>query len=127
MEVETIVKILRSEVEEKKFIDIGKGVERLFGVSRTRFQQAVEVLNSEGYPRWVLQMKQRETTAKTVLAVLADKTSSYDDLVGDYSDKVQQIDTQGDALLNAKIDALHGPGAADAIEAAFADGSLFSQ
>lgn len=42
-------KMLKSQVDEKGFIDVGKGVENYLGVSSTRLDTAVAMLKEQGY------------------------------------------------------------------------------
>lgn len=42
--------ILRRELETKKMIDVGAGVERELGVSREKLEEALYILKMEGYP-----------------------------------------------------------------------------
>ena len=41
---------LKKQVEEKGMIDVGTGVERELGVSREKLNQALKILENEGYP-----------------------------------------------------------------------------
>lgn len=42
--------ILRKQIEEKGMIDVGAGVERQLGVSREKLNEALTILEMEGYP-----------------------------------------------------------------------------
>lgn len=42
--------IIRKEIQEKGIIDVGRGVERELGISRERLEQALYILELEGYP-----------------------------------------------------------------------------
>lgn len=41
--------MLKDEIKAKRYIDVGAGVERELGVSRNRFDQALAILQEEGY------------------------------------------------------------------------------
>lgn len=43
---------IRKQIEEKGMIDVGAGVEIELGVSRERLNQALKILQDEGYPVW---------------------------------------------------------------------------
>ena len=45
-----VADILRNELETKKMIDVGAGVERELGVSREKLEEALYILQMEGYP-----------------------------------------------------------------------------
>ena len=47
--IETIANMLKSHVDTKGMIDIGKGVEHHIGVTRTRLDTAVSILKEKGY------------------------------------------------------------------------------
>ncbi len=47
--LQTTANMLRDQVNEKSMIDIGIGVEKMLGVTRTRFDTAVSILKQEGY------------------------------------------------------------------------------
>ena len=44
-----VANLLRDQVKEKKYLDVGTGTENHLGISRTRLDTAVEVLKEEGY------------------------------------------------------------------------------
>ena len=52
--IKTTADMLRQEVEDKKYIDVGKGVENHIGISRTRLNTAVSVLKENGYNLWYI-------------------------------------------------------------------------
>jgi hypothetical protein len=47
--LQTTANMLRDQVNEKSMLDIGIGVEKMIGVTRTRFDTAVSMLKEEGY------------------------------------------------------------------------------
>ena len=46
----TTADFLRSQIEEKGMIDVGTGVERELGISKEKMNQALAILEEEGYP-----------------------------------------------------------------------------
>lgn len=62
---------IRKQVDEKGMIDVGAGVERELGVPREKLQEALYILEMEGYPNYGGRMDQvtnpgRKTTIKVV-------------------------------------------------------------
>lgn len=66
-----ITTVLKDSVEEKDFIDVGVGVERHLGVSRTKLQAAVAALKEEGYTVHYIKVPQLMTNHDTSTMVLA--------------------------------------------------------
>lgn len=72
---------LKGVVENKGFVDVGVGVERDLGVSRTKLDEALYLLDMEGYP--TLGKREAQTTNPgqyTTLRVLCPKGSIQKDL-----------------------------------------------
>lgn len=65
------VDMLRSEIADKKYIDVGKGVEYHLAVPRKKLDAAVAVLKDEGYTIHYTQVAQLGTGLNTSLKVLA--------------------------------------------------------
>lgn len=63
--------MLRDAVENKKYIDIGSGVETHLGISRTKLNTAVSLLKEEGYVTHEVRIKQLGTGKSTTIKVLA--------------------------------------------------------
>lgn len=85
---------LRELVEEKGFLDVGPGAERELGVSRTKFDQALYILEMEGYDTFNRRIPQATNPAqKTTLKVLTPPGTQYSEIydaskihsVGDYA------------------------------------------
>lgn len=84
--LQATAEMLRRQVEEKGYIDIGTGVELdlpissggNFGVSKDKFQTAVAILEQEGYRKfsWV-KVKQIGTGKETTIKVLAKPGAPY--------------------------------------------------
>lgn len=69
--------ILKKEVEKKKYIDVGVGVEARMRVSRTKLKTAIEMLKNEGYTVHYLKVEQLGTGKNTSLMVLAAPNTEY--------------------------------------------------
>jgi hypothetical protein len=68
--LETTSKMLMSEVDQKKMIDVGRGVENYAGVKRSRFDVAIEMAKMHGYEVHNVPIRQvgtGETTQRKVL------------------------------------------------------------
>lgn len=79
--IQTVANVLRDEVEAKKYIDVGRGVENHLGVSSTRLKTAVAALKEEGYNVYYFQAPQVfGVDQKTRLKVLAKKDVSYSEV-----------------------------------------------
>lgn len=85
---------LRELVKEKGFLDVGPGAERELGVSRTKFNQALYILEMEGYDTFNRRIPQATNPAqKTTLKVLTPSGTQYSEIydaskihsVGDYA------------------------------------------
>lgn len=62
--------MLRDQVAEKKYIDVGTGVENQLGISQTKLATAVAALQEEGYKIHYLKVKQLGTGKDTTLKIL---------------------------------------------------------
>jgi len=82
--------MLRDEVKEKKYIDIGSGVENQLGMSSTKLATAVAVLQEEGYKIHYLKVRQLGTGKETTLKVLSAPDVSYGE-VSKNRDQIKQI------------------------------------
>lgn len=85
---------LRELAKEKGFLDVGPGAERELGVSRTKFDQALYILEMEGYDTFNRRIPQATNPAqKTTLKVLTPPGTQYSEIydaskihsVGDYA------------------------------------------
>ena len=69
--LQTTANMLKDQVAEKKYIDVGAGVENRIGVTQTRLNTAVAVLREEGYQVHNIQIQQLGTGKYTTMKVLA--------------------------------------------------------
>lgn len=59
-EIATIANVIRNQVDEKQWINIGLGAEEAVDSSRLIFVAAVRKLKTEGYPTFNLRIKKPE-------------------------------------------------------------------
>ena len=64
------MKALEDAVAEKKYVDIGEGVERHMGITNTRLKTAVAQLRQQGYKVHYIKVRQLGTGMETSLKVL---------------------------------------------------------
>lgn len=62
---------IRARVNEKELLDVGIGLERYMGVSRTRLKTALSMLEEEGYTTHLIDVPQLGTTHVTKMLVLS--------------------------------------------------------
>lgn len=75
----TIANMLKEQVETKKYIDVGLGVEKHLGISRTRLKTSLGMLKEEGYKTHIFDIEQLGTGKKTNMMVLTK--DSYGDTI----------------------------------------------
>lgn len=72
--------VLKSELENNKYIDVGYSVERYLGISRTRLDAAINLLEEEGYKIQRLKVKQALTNNYTTMKVLTKEDVSWSEV-----------------------------------------------
>lgn len=78
------VKMLKDQIAQKKYIDVGIGNENHIGVSRTRLKTAISALEDEGYKIHYIKEEQVGNPGKyTSIMVLGGPDSDYKALVAD--------------------------------------------
>ena len=82
--------VLKKNVDEKGFIDIGPGTELDLGVQPTRMKTAVAMLKEEGYTVHYIPVEQLGTGHKTTITVLAPPGTKYRD-VYDHKEDIKTI------------------------------------
>jgi DNA-binding MarR family transcriptional regulator len=73
--------MLKDNVENKKYLDVGLGVERHIGISRTKLKAALSKLEEEGYKIHKFDIEQLGTSKKTKMMVLTKDDVSYGELM----------------------------------------------
>lgn len=83
--------MLKDQVAQKEFVDVGVGVEKQLGISDTKLKVALKVLEEEGYKVIPVQIDQAGSPGnKTTVKVLAPPGTTYKDIVTQ-KEKIQQI------------------------------------
>ena len=73
-------KMLKDQIAEKKFLDIGTGVEQHIGVSETKLKTAVAELQEQGYKVHYVKVAQLGTGKQTTVKVLTAPDISYSEV-----------------------------------------------
>jgi len=83
--------MLKAQVDEKGYIDIGQGVERYLNLSSTKLDSAVKKLqDEEGYTVHYIKVKQLGTGQLTTVKVLAAPNTTYSEVYRN-RDNIKQI------------------------------------
>lgn len=88
--LESTTNMLKAQVAEKKYIDVGAGVEYQLGISSTKLNNAVARLREEGYNLYYHKIRQLGTGKDTNLKVLTAPETSYADFARN-KDQLKQI------------------------------------
>ena len=72
--------MLKDQIAEKKYLDVGKGVNLDLGISEQMLNNAVSTLKNEGYEVINIPMTQRGTGLKTNIKVLCQPGTTYKEL-----------------------------------------------
>lgn len=72
--------MLRKQVEEKGYLDVGEGVENHIGISNTKLKTAIAVLENEGYSVYYVKVPQLGTGKETTVKVLAPPDVPYSEV-----------------------------------------------
>jgi len=90
--LQTTSNMLKEQVGEKKYIDIGTGVENQLGISQTKLATAVAMLQEEGYKIHYLKVTQLGTGKQTTIKVLSAPDVPYTE-VSSNRGNIKQIQT----------------------------------
>lgn len=82
--------MLKEAVAEKKYVDVGSGVERHIGVSTTKLTNAVARLKDEGYEIHYVKVEQLGTGMFTTIKVLVAPGTEYNETYKN-RDQIQQV------------------------------------
>ena len=82
--------MLKEQVAQKEYIDIGTGVENHIGVSQTKLSTAVSLLQEEGYGVHYVKVQQLGTGQQTTIKVLAGPNVPYSQVFHN-RDQIKQI------------------------------------
>lgn len=91
--IHDLADVLRKQVAEKGYIDVGKGVELSLNTTHTKLETAIAILEQEGYTKTNVQVNQLGTgdNQKTLIKVLAPPGTTYKD-VNMNQDKIRSIE-----------------------------------
>lgn len=85
------VDFLKQQVAEKGIIDVGKGVEKEIGISSTKMNEALTILEAEGYHRYGIGVNQATNQSqRTTVMVVAPPDMTYAEAVKN-KDNIQSI------------------------------------
>lgn len=79
-EMDNIVTALEKTVKKKKYVDVGKGTEACLNITKSQLQQALFIMQQNGYHVEKIKMEQLGTGHKTNLMVLTAPETTYSDL-----------------------------------------------
>lgn len=80
-QAQTTAKTLKKLIEEKGMIDVGAGVERELGISKEKLEQALYILEAEGYPIYGGRVPQATNPGKmTTLRVLCPPGTEHKEI-----------------------------------------------
>lgn len=82
--------MLRDEIKEKKYLDVGSGAEHQLAISSTKLATAIAVLQEEGYKMHYLKVKQLGTGKQTTIKVLSGPDVPYGEVSKNRAD-IKQI------------------------------------
>jgi transcriptional regulator len=86
----TTADMLKTQVAKKGMIDIGTGVENHIGVSQTKLNTAVAMLQDQGYTVHYVKVEQLGTGQNTTVKVLAGPNTPYSQVFKN-RDQIQQV------------------------------------
>lgn len=78
--------MLKNELKDKRFLDVGAGVEHHLSISKTKLATAVKKLKDEGYSVHNVQVPQLGTDKKSTIKVLAPPGTEYRDIAANLDD-----------------------------------------
>ena len=82
--------MLKDSVDEKGYIDIGVGVERHMGITRTKLKTSISLLEEEGYTVHYIPVEQLGTGKKTTVMVLAKPDTPFSEVYAN-KDKITMV------------------------------------
>lgn len=86
-QAETTANILKKEIADKKMLDVGVGVEREMGVSRNKLEEALYMLEADGYNVYGVGVPQVGNPGKQInTKVLCDPSVQYKDVYQNMGD-----------------------------------------
>lgn len=86
-----IADILAKEVNKKKYLDIGSGVEYQLGISNTKLKTAVAMLEDQGYKKQFIQVEQATNPGKYTSTMVLTKDDVPYRTVWNNRDKIKSV------------------------------------
>lgn len=96
--------MLKQQIEDGGYLDVGAGTELYLGISDTQLKTALAVLKNEGYVVEKVQVDQVGTQNKTSIRVLAKEGTEYRDIVTDI-DSIKSVAVKYDPDTDSYISA----------------------
>lgn len=88
----TTADFLKKQIEEKGYLDVGKGVELELGISKEKLEQALVILEAEGMPNYSVGVEQQTNKGKqTSVRVLCPPGTEHKDVYGVLKDDASNI------------------------------------
>lgn len=95
--VRSIANLIKEQVEDKEYLDVGKGNELFLGVSESRLRSAVALLKDEGYKLYNPRIEQLGTDSQTQTRVLTKPGTEFRDVIQALNEgRVRIIPAQSD-------------------------------
>ena len=76
-QTEEVIKMLKSAVDDKKYVDVGGGVEKYLGVSEQKMKNAVLIMEEQGYKVHKVKVRQQGTEKQTTIRILTKDDVPY--------------------------------------------------
>lgn len=86
-----VANILKNEIEKKKYLDVGSGVEYQLQISNTRLKTAISQLEDEGYKKHKFKIDQANNPGKGTEIMVLTKGDVDWKTVYDHRDKIQSV------------------------------------
>lgn len=93
---EKTAEMLKQQVENKKYIDVGAGVETQLGISRTKLNTAISDLQNNGYKLSYVKVEQLGTGKNTSIKVLTKEDVPYSEIYKNKADIQSVTDWSND-------------------------------
>lgn len=77
MKIQELATFLENSVDENRFVDVGRGAEKLLGVSHFKLNQAVRLLQFRGYSVNVIKYKKLDSALSTIVKVLGPPKTDF--------------------------------------------------
>lgn len=94
--LQTTAGMLKEQIAQKKYVDVGKGVEHHLGVTQTRLNTSVAVLKEQGYEVHNIKVQQIGTGKFTTMKVLAPPGTTLSEVQRNRGDIKQITDYSED-------------------------------